>query len=74
MTRSYHFVALTVIAACLWGTVTWFVAELRRVDEEAERLRKVRRENGEITEEEGEGDETLVGKDKKMKMEEKKEL
>ncbi|RPA71788.1 Pkr1-domain-containing protein [Ascobolus immersus RN42] len=61
MTRSIHFVALTVIAGCLWGTVTWFLAELKKVDEEAERLRAVKREKGELTEDEAEL--TEVGKD-----------
>jgi len=71
MTRSYHFVALTVIAGCLWGTVTWFLAELKKVDEEAERLRRVRREKGELTDEEVE-DVTEVGKDRVVKEDKKK--
>lgn len=55
--------ALIVIAGCLWGTVTWFVEELKRVDVEAERLRRVRREKGEGSEEEEEDALTLVGKE-----------
>lgn len=51
-TRSWHFVFLNVICGGLWGAIVWFVNELeevKRVETEAERLRKLKKaseENG----------------------------
>lgn len=44
-TRSWHFVFLNLICGGLWAGITWFireVAEMKKVELEAERLRKMR--------------------------------
>lgn len=49
-TRSWHFVFLSVICGCLWGAVAWFVRELeavKKMEAEADRLRELRKANGE---------------------------
>lgn len=64
-TRSYHFVFLSIICACLWITISWFINELeavKKVEAEAERLRKLRQ--GE-EEEEAEEEEVVVEEEEK---------
>jgi hypothetical protein len=49
-TRSWHFVFLNIICGGLWGGIVWFVNELeavKRVEAEADRLRKLRKESEE---------------------------
>ncbi|KAI5813599.1 ER protein Pkr1-domain-containing protein [Pyronema omphalodes] len=49
-TRSWHFVFLSVICGGLWGAVAWFVKELeavKKMEAEADRLRELRKANGE---------------------------
>lgn len=44
-TRSWHFVSLNLICGGLWAGITWFireVAEMKKVELEADRLRKLR--------------------------------
>ncbi|KAA8906275.1 ER protein Pkr1-domain-containing protein [Sphaerosporella brunnea] len=56
-TRSWHFVFLNVICGGLWGAIVWFVNELeevKRVEAEADRLRKLRKESESASEAEGE--------------------
>lgn len=41
-TRSWHFVFLSIVCACLWAAVVWFVNELeavKKVEAEAKRIR-----------------------------------
>ncbi|KAK9479494.1 ER protein Pkr1-domain-containing protein [Lipomyces japonicus] len=33
-TFNKHFLILTFIAGCLWGTLTWFISELEKVKEQ----------------------------------------
>lgn len=33
-TKSLHFVALLLIASGLWASITWFVSEIRKMEEE----------------------------------------
>ncbi|KAI5842693.1 ER protein Pkr1-domain-containing protein [Tricharina praecox] len=62
-TLSWHFVFLNVICGCLWGAIVWFVSELeevKRVEAEAERLRKLKKaseEGAEASEESAEEEE-----------------
>jgi len=51
-TRSWHFVFLSIVCACLWSAVVWFVNELeavKKVEAEAERIRELRKAGEEIT-------------------------
>ncbi|KAF8543820.1 ER protein Pkr1-domain-containing protein [Trichophaea hybrida] len=50
-TRSWHFVFLSIICACLWSAVVWFVNELeavKKVEAEAERIRELRKAGGDM--------------------------
>jgi len=45
-TRSFHFVALSILSAGLWWAINWFAGELARakeIEEQAERIRRKRR-------------------------------
>lgn len=33
-TKSLHFVALSLIAVSLWAAITWFIGEVRKIQEE----------------------------------------
>ena len=37
-THSIHFLILTIIASGLWGAITWFVAEIRKIELEKKEL------------------------------------
>lgn len=66
-TRSWHFVFLSIVCACLWAAIVWFVNELeavKKVETEAVRIRGLRK-TAEGGEGEGGGEEEEAGKEEK---------